>query len=81
MVFMYGRMAPNMNIMKDGSKFRGKFKNGLKNGDAVEVNKEGIRFEGSYLNDMRDGNFTERDRNGQIIRRGTYRNGRIESTY
>ncbi len=68
-------------IMKDGSKFKGSFKNGLKNGEAIEVNRDGIRFEGSYLNDVRDGSFVEKDRNGQIIRRGVYRNGRIESSY
>ena len=48
----------------------------MSHGPAIEEDKEGNRFEGSYTNDVRDGNFVEKDRNGNIVARGTYTNGR-----
>jgi antitoxin component YwqK of YwqJK toxin-antitoxin module len=60
----------------DGSKFKGIFKNGRRNGAAVEEDKDGNRFEGTYLDDMRDGRFVEKDRNGKVTAQGTYTRGR-----
>jgi antitoxin component YwqK of YwqJK toxin-antitoxin module len=59
----------------DGSKFKGIFKNGKRNGPALEVDKDGNRFEGIYADDVRDGNFVEKDRNGKITAQGTYTRG------
>ena len=64
--------------MADGSKFKGQFKNGMKNGKCVEEDANGVRFEGYYENDLRNGAFVEKDKNGSIIRRGTYRRGKLE---
>ena len=63
---------------KDGSKYKGNFKDGMKNGKFIEENSDGLRFEGTYVNDIRDGAFVEKNRNGNIIRKGVYRMGRIE---
>jgi antitoxin component YwqK of YwqJK toxin-antitoxin module len=63
----------------DGSKFRGVYYHGVRNGKAIEVSKDGTRFEGYYRNGNRDGKFVERDRNGQVIARGRYDNGRRET--
>ena len=60
----------------DGSKFKGVYKNGKRNGDAIEETKDGKRFEGSYIDGKRDGNFVEKDRNGTIVARGHYEHGR-----
>ena len=60
----------------DGSKFKGMYKDGRRNGAAIEEDKDGKRFEGSYVNGRRDGNFVEKDRNGQILKRGHYENGK-----
>jgi antitoxin component YwqK of YwqJK toxin-antitoxin module len=59
----------------DGSKFKGTFKNGRRNGMAVEEDKDGNRFEGTYQDDVRDGNFVEKDRNGKVTAQGTYTRG------
>ena len=59
----------------DGSKFKGIFKNGRRNGAAIEEDKDGNRFEGTYLDDVRDGNFVEKDRNGKVTAQGTYTRG------
>jgi antitoxin component YwqK of YwqJK toxin-antitoxin module len=37
-----------------------------------------VRFEGSYNDDVRDGAFVEKDSNGNVIRKGYYKRGRIE---
>ena len=66
--------------MKDGSKFKGIFSNGKKNGKCVEEDKDGVRFEGTYVDDLRDGAFVEKDRNGAVIRKGYYKRGVIEVT-
>ena len=60
----------------DGSKFKGMYKDGRRNGAAIEEYKDGKRFEGSYVNGQRDGNFVEKDSNGQILKRGHYENGK-----
>jgi antitoxin component YwqK of YwqJK toxin-antitoxin module len=66
--------------MKDGSKFKGHFKGGMKHGKCVEEAADGTRFEGSYANNVRDGAFVEKDRNGNTIRKGYYKRGRIETS-
>ena len=50
--------------------------NGMRNGNAVEINKDRTRFEGSYANDRRDGTFVEKDSNGKVTAKGRYVNGR-----
>ena len=59
----------------DGSKFKGQFKDGKRNGPAIEEDKDGNRFEGIYKDDQRDGKFVEKDRNGRITAEGTYTRG------
>ena len=59
----------------NGDKFKGMFRNGKRNGKAIEETKEGVRFEGSYKDDERDGAFIEKDRNGKIISKGIYEEG------
>ena len=61
--------------MADGSKFKATFKNGKRNGAAIEEDKDGKRFEGSYLDDRKDGRFVEKDRNGNITAQGIYVRG------
>ena len=63
--------------LSDGTKFKGHFKNGMKNGKGIEETPDGIRFEGSYLNDQKDGAFVEKDQNGNVIRKGIYNRGRL----
>ncbi|MDD2602444.1 MAG: phosphatidylinositol-4-phosphate 5-kinase, partial [Prevotella sp.] len=60
----------------NGDRFKGTYKNGLRNGRAIEESKDGTRFEGTYVNDIRDGKFVEKDRNGQITFNGHYESGR-----
>jgi antitoxin component YwqK of YwqJK toxin-antitoxin module len=50
-------------------------KDGKRNGPAIEEDKDGNRFEGTYVDDVRDGKFIEKDRNGRIVRQGTYTRG------
>ena len=45
----------------------------------IEESKEGVRFEGTYKEDKRDGAYSERDKDGNIIRQGFYKNGYLES--
>jgi hypothetical protein len=61
--------------LADGSKFKGQFKKGAKNGPGIMEDKNGNRFEGNFVNDEKDGPFVEKDRNGKITRQGTYSHG------
>ena len=54
----------------------GHFRQGKRNGPAIEEDKDGKRFEGTYVDDKRDGDFIEKDRNGNIVARGKYVRGR-----
>jgi len=60
----------------DGSRFQGTYKDGKRNGKAIEEDKSGNRFEGTYVRGVRDGRFVEKDRNGQIKAKGHYENGK-----
>ena len=61
--------------LAEGSKYKGGFKNGVKDGKCIEEDKDGLRFEGSYLEGRRHGDFIEKDKNGNIVRKGTYDHG------
>ena len=50
---------------------------GKKHGHAVEIAADGTRFDGNYVDGERDGAFTEYDSNGNVKRKGVYRNGRV----
>lgn len=63
--------------LSTGERYKGGFKEGKKNGKCIEVAADGTRFEGAYVDGVRDGAFTERDKNGNITRKGEYKNGRI----
>ena len=63
---------------KDGTKFKGEFSNGEKNGRCVMETADGVRFEGYYKDNQRDGNFVEKDRNGRVIRKGHYTRGILD---
>ena len=65
--------------MANGTKFKGIFANGKRNGKGVEEDAEGNRFEGSFADDLRDGAFVEKDKNGNVIRKGYYKRGAIET--
>ena len=60
----------------DGSRFKGIYHNGQRNGKAIEEDKDGKRFEGTYVDDRRDGKFVEKDRNGKVISSGHYESGK-----
>ena len=60
----------------NGSRFKGTYKNGKRNGKCIEETKDGKRFEGSYVNDVRDGRFVEKDGNGRVTCTGHYENGK-----
>ena len=63
---------------KDGTKFRGHFSKGEKNGSCVMESPDGIRFEGNYKDNERDGYFVEKDRNGNVLRSGHYTRGVLD---
>ena len=45
----------------DGEKFKGTFKEGMKEGHGILEDKNGVRYEGMFHRDMKDGNFVVRD--------------------
>ena len=65
--------------MTDGSQYKGGFVDGLEEGNGVQTDKNGGRYEGSFKQGKKDGPFVETDKYGRIVRRGTYKMGRISS--
>ena len=64
----------------DGTKFKGHFENGLKEGSGLLVDSQGNRFEGNFHRGEKHGEFVEKDRNGNVLRRVTYVNGVAQAT-
>ena len=65
--------------MTDGTKYTGNFVNGLEEGQGVQEDKNGNRYEGTFKQGKKDGEFVEKDKNGNVIKKGTYKMGRISS--
>ena len=63
--------------MTDGSKFKGMFKNGEKNGPGIMEDENGMRFEGNFKDNEEDGPFVMKDKNGNIVQKGEYSHGVI----
>ena len=59
----------------NGTRFKGIYKNGKRNGPAIEEDKNGVRFEGSYKDDERDGKYVMKDKSGKVTETGTYSRG------
>ena len=63
--------------MADGSVYTGSFVCGKEEGKGVLIEKDGTRFEGFFKQGKKDGSFVEMDANGNIVRKGTFRYGRL----
>ena len=61
----------------DGSIYSGNFLNGKEDGKGTIIDKDGNRFEGFFKQGKKDGPFIETDPNGKVIRKGTFRYGRL----
>ena len=64
--------------MTNGTKNKGGFVNGMQEGNGVEEDKNGNRYEGFFKQGKKNGPFVETDKNGKVIRKGTYKFGRLE---
>jgi hypothetical protein len=64
--------------LADGSKFKGVFRDGMKNGKGIMIEKDGKRFEGYYQNDVKNGPYVLKDKNGAVLEKGNYKNGTVE---
>ena len=65
-------------IISSGVKYKGSFLNGLEDGKGVQEDKDGNRFDGFFKQGKKDGPFVEKDKDGKVIRKGTYKMGRLE---
>ena len=63
--------------MTDGSVYTGQFVRGHEEGQGTLVSTDGTRFEGFFKRGQKDGPFIEKDTNGNVVRKGTFRNGRL----
>ena len=63
--------------MADGTKFKGTFKKGEKNGFGIMEDADGIRFEGNFKDNEKDGPFVMKDKNGHVTQKGVYSHGVI----
>ena len=61
----------------NGTKFKGSFHKGMKDGYGIMEDAAGNRFEGNFRENVKDGSFVEKDRSGRVIRKGIYRNGQL----
>lgn len=68
---------PFYTVPVDGSVYTGSFVRGKEEGKGVLIEKDGTRFEGFFKQGKKDGPFVEMDANGNIVRKGTFRYGRL----
>ena len=47
--------------------------------ESVQEDKNGNRYEGFFKQGKKHGPFVETDKNGKVIRKGTYKMGRLEN--
>ncbi len=66
-------------IQTDGTKYKGGFVNGMEEGSGIQEDKNGNRYEGFFKQGKKHGPFVETDKNGKVIRKGTYKMGRLEN--
>ena len=64
--------------MSSWRKYKGKFGNGLEDGKGTKEDQDGNRFDGLFKQGKKDGPFVETDKNGKVIRKGTYKMDRLE---
>lgn len=57
--------------------YKGGFVDGLEEGQGVQTDKDGNRFEG-FSNREKNGPFVETDKDGKVIKKGTYKFGRLQ---
>ena len=65
-------------ILVNGTKYKGGFVNGLEEGKGIQEDKDGHRYDGFFKQGKKHGPFVETDKTGKIIRKGTYKFGRLE---
>jgi hypothetical protein len=65
-------------ILTTGVKYKGGFVNGLEDGKGIQETKDGIRFEGFFKQGQKNGPFVETDREGKVVRKGTYKMGKLD---
>ena len=61
-----------------GMQYKGGFVDGLEEGQGVQIDKDGNRFDGFFKQGKKNGPFVETDKDGKIIRKGTYKFGRLQ---
>ncbi|MDU1636649.1 MAG: phosphatidylinositol-4-phosphate 5-kinase, partial [Bacteroides ovatus] len=54
------------------------FVDGLEDGQGVQIDKDGNRFEGFFKQGKKNGPFVETDKDGKVIKKGTYKFGRLQ---
>ena len=64
--------------MTDGAIIYGGFVNGMEEGNGIQEDKNGNRYEGFFKQGKKHGPFVETDKNGKVIKKGTYKMGRLE---
>ena len=64
-------------IQKSGVKYQGGFVDGREDGQGIQEDAEGNRYEGFFKGGKKDGPFVEKDKTGKVIRKGTYKEGRL----
>ena len=64
--------------LTDGTKYKGGFVNGMEEGNGIQEDKNGNRYEGFFKQGKKHGPFVETDKNGKVIKKGTYKMGRLE---
>ena len=61
-----------------GMQYKGGFVDGLEEGQGVQIDKDGNRFEGFFKQGKKNGPFVETDKDGKVIKKGTYKFGRLQ---
>lgn len=66
--------------MNDGSRYKGHFVKGKEDGKGVLEDKDGVRYEGFFKQGKKHGAFVETDKNGNVIRKGVYKFGTLDTS-
>jgi hypothetical protein len=75
--FTDGKYVKGTIVYTNGTIAEGEFKNGERSGDWLETDTQGNFHRGKYIKGKKDGNWEIKDKDNEVVRTETWRDGSL----